>query len=87
MIGAVRGYQLVLSPWIGNRCRHEPTCSVYAIEAIRRFGPLSGGWRSAKRIARCHPWGTWGYDPVEADIDTDTDTDSKRRADGARRGA
>lgn len=64
LIGAVRGYQLLLSPWIGNRCRHQPSCSAYAIEAIRRFGPLRGGWLAARRIGRCHPWGTWGYDPV-----------------------
>jgi uncharacterized protein len=64
MIGAVRAYQLLLSPWLGARCRHLPTCSTYTIEAIRRFGPLTGGWLGAKRLSRCHPWGSCGYDPV-----------------------
>lgn len=80
LVGAIRAYQLVLSPWIGNRCRHEPTCSAYALEAIRRFGPLHGVWVGAKRIARCHPWGTWGYDPV-------ADPDAVRQRDGNRTSA
>jgi hypothetical protein len=64
MLGLVRGYQLMLSPWLGKHCRHVPTCSVYAADAIRRFGPRKGAWLAAKRLARCHPWGTAGYDPV-----------------------
>lgn len=64
LIGLVRAYQWCLSPWLGGRCRHIPSCSVYAIEAVRRFGPLGGGWLALKRLGRCHPWGTWGYDPV-----------------------
>jgi putative membrane protein insertion efficiency factor len=64
LVGLVRGYQLCLSPWLGGRCRHVPSCSAYAIEALRRFGALSGGWLALKRLARCHPWGTSGYDPV-----------------------
>jgi hypothetical protein len=64
MLGLVRAYQLGLSPWLGGHCRHVPTCSVYAADAIRRFGPARGGWLTLKRLARCHPWGTAGYDPV-----------------------
>ncbi|MCY3732235.1 MAG: membrane protein insertion efficiency factor YidD [Rhodospirillaceae bacterium] len=64
LIGSVRAYQVLLSPWLGRRCRHLPSCSAYAIEAIRRFGPLRGGWLAARRLGRCHPWGTSGYDPV-----------------------
>ena len=62
----IRGYQLVISPIIGPRCRHLPSCSEYAIEAILRFGALRGGWLAIRRIIRCNPWGTSGYDPVPA---------------------
>ena len=60
----VRGYQLLLSPMLGASCRYTPTCSQYAIEAIRKYGPFKGGWLAIKRIARCHPWGGHGHDPV-----------------------
>jgi putative membrane protein insertion efficiency factor len=63
MIAAVRCYQLGISPFIGMRCRFEPTCSQYFIEAVRKYGALRGGWRGLCRIARCHPWGRSGYDP------------------------
>ncbi len=63
-VGLIRIYQVTLSPWLGRRCRHLPSCSAYALEAIERFGPLRGGWLGVKRLARCHPWGTSGYDPV-----------------------
>lgn len=59
----VRGYQVTLSPLIGQSCRFQPTCSHYFIGAVRKYGPLSGTWRGLKRIARCHPWGGGGYDP------------------------
>ena len=72
IIAPIRTYQFLISPWLGRRCRHEPTCSSYAIEAIERFGPFSGGWLAAKRIARCHPWGTSGYDPVPNDTSHDS---------------
>ena len=62
--GAVRLYQLVLSPLMSPSCRHLPTCSDYAIEALREHGVLRGGWLAARRIARCHPFGTSGFDPV-----------------------
>jgi len=64
LIGLIRGYQLVLSPIIGPRCRHLPTCSEYAAEAIARHGLFRGGWFAVRRIVRCNPWGTSGYDPV-----------------------
>jgi putative membrane protein insertion efficiency factor len=64
LLGLIRVYQLALSPWLGGHCRHEPTCSVYAATAIRRFGPARGAWLTLKRLARCQPWGTAGYDPV-----------------------
>ena len=70
-VGLVRAYQLLISPWLGRPCRHAPSCSVYAIEALRRFGVLRGGWLTAKRLARCHPWGTSGYDPVPATLKPD----------------
>ncbi len=60
----VRGYRLVLSPWLGNACRFQPTCSVYALEALERHGALKGGALAAWRLLRCNPWGGSGYDPV-----------------------
>ena len=63
-LGLVRGYQLAISPLLGSHCRHLPTCSEYARQAIERFGLWRGGWLTIKRLARCHPWGTHGYDPV-----------------------
>ena len=68
LIALVRGYRYAISPWLGPRCRFEPTCSAYAIEAIARFGPVRGAWLAGRRILRCHPWGTPGYDPVPEDI-------------------
>jgi uncharacterized protein len=64
LLGLVRGYQLALSPWLGGRCRYEPTCSAYAVEALERFGAWRGTLLALRRLARCHPWGRSGYDPV-----------------------
>ena len=64
LIGIIRAYQLVLSPLMGRQCRFEPTCSCYAIEAIKRHGSVRGGWMGVKRICRCHPFSPGGYDPV-----------------------
>ena len=64
LVGAVRLYQLAISPLMPPNCRHLPTCSEYAIEALREHGLLRGGWLAVWRIARCHPLGTSGYDPV-----------------------
>ncbi len=60
----VRVYQLVLSPLLPPTCRYTPTCSSYMIQAIQEWGALKGTWLGLKRIARCHPWGGRGYDPV-----------------------
>lgn len=63
-IGAIRLYQLFLSPLLGANCRFTPSCSAYGVEAIRLHGPWRGGWLTLRRIARCRPGGGWGYDPV-----------------------
>lgn len=60
----IRFYQYAISPLLGPRCRFQPTCSHYAVEAIEEWGVLKGGWLAIKRIGKCHPWGPWGYDPV-----------------------
>ena len=60
----IRGYQLAISPLLGPRCRYLPTCSEYAAEAVLVHGALRGGWLGLRRIARCHPWGGSGFDPV-----------------------
>ena len=60
----VRAYRLLFSPWVGHNCRYQPTCSAYALEALERHGALRGGALMLGRIARCHPWGGSGYDPV-----------------------
>lgn len=63
-IALIRLYQLVISPILGPKCRFTPTCSQYALEAIKKYGIFKGGWLAARRIVRCHPWGGHGYDPV-----------------------
>ena len=60
----VRLYQLVISPILPQTCRHTPTCSQYTIEAIETHGAIKGTWLGLRRLSRCHPWGTHGYDPV-----------------------
>ena len=59
----VRAYQGCISPWLGPNCRYQPTCSSYMIEAVRKYGCLRGVWRGTRRICRCHPFGSSGYDP------------------------
>jgi len=66
LIAVVRLYQLTVSSWTPSSCRFTPSCSAYAIEAIEVHGALRGAWLAARRIARCHPWGGLGYDPVPA---------------------
>lgn len=60
----IKAYRLVLSPWIGHNCRFQPTCSCYALEALEKHGAARGGYLAVRRLARCHPLGSSGYDPV-----------------------
>ena len=60
----IRFYQLVISPMFPSCCRYMPTCSEYGLQAVRRFGLLKGSWLTLKRILRCRPGGSMGYDPV-----------------------
>jgi uncharacterized protein len=60
----IKLYQWILSPLLGPKCRYTPTCSQYGIEALKKYGPLKGLWLTIKRVARCHPWGSHGHDPV-----------------------
>ena len=62
--GLIRAYRLLISPVLPPHCRYWPTCSEYALVAVQRHGPIKGGWHALRRIARCHPWGGSGYDPV-----------------------
>ena len=64
LIALVKGYRLLLSPGWGSQCRFTPTCSLFAIEALERHGAWRGSWLAMRRVARCHPWRTGGYDPV-----------------------
>ena len=64
LILAIQLYRLFISPLLGANCRHLPTCSQYAVEALQRHGPLRGGIFALKRISRCHPWATPAFDPV-----------------------
>lgn len=64
LIALVRFYRYAISPMLGRNCRFHPTCSEYAIEALERHGALRGGWMAAKRVGRCHPFNSGGYDPV-----------------------
>lgn len=63
-IALVKVYQKAISPFIGNNCRFQPTCSAYAIESINVHGVIKGCWLAAKRILKCHPMNAGGYDPV-----------------------
>jgi putative membrane protein insertion efficiency factor len=67
LMALVRAYRLLLSPWLGNACRFEPTCSGYTLEALERHGAAAGAYLGACRIARCHPWCRGGLDPVPAE--------------------
>jgi len=69
-LALLRVYRLALSPVLGPACRFEPTCSVYAEQAITRFGVLRGSALAARRILRCHPFAAAGFDPVPATVPT-----------------
>jgi putative membrane protein insertion efficiency factor len=64
LLGLVRGYRLLLKPWLGNACRFEPTCSAYALQALQQHGAASGSYLAARRILRCQPLCDGGCDPV-----------------------
>jgi putative membrane protein insertion efficiency factor len=64
LIGAVRVYQAAISPVLGCNCRYHPSCSSYAIEALRDHGATHGAYLATRRILRCNPWRPGGYDPV-----------------------
>ncbi len=64
LVALVRGYRLLLSPWLGSACRFTPTCSAYAIEALDRHGAGWGSYLTLRRLARCHPWCDGGVDAV-----------------------
>ena len=66
---AVRCYQLTLSWLVAGSCRHSPSCSAYAVEALEQHGAACGGWLALRRLMRCHPLGSSGYDPVPERLD------------------
>ena len=64
LLALVKFYQYCISPLTPPSCRYVPTYSQYAVEALRKYGPIKGCWLTLKRLSRCHPWGGSGYDPV-----------------------
>ncbi|HEX8365896.1 MAG TPA: membrane protein insertion efficiency factor YidD [Allosphingosinicella sp.] len=64
LILIARGWQVGPSRVLPPSCRYQPSCSAYAITALQRYGALRGSWLAARRLARCHPWGGSGHDPV-----------------------
>jgi putative membrane protein insertion efficiency factor len=64
VIGLIRLYQQWISPLLPATCRFYPSCSHYAVEALRRYGLVRGGWLAVRRLLRCHPWNPGGFDPV-----------------------
>lgn len=75
LLGLVWFYRLLISPWLGNNCRFDPSCSQYAFDALRLHGAFRGSWLAARRISRCHPWGGSGVDPVPPRQDDPVETD------------
>jgi len=67
LVGLVRGYRLLLSPWLGSACRFEPTCSAYSLQALQTHGAAAGSYLTLTRLARCHPWCAGGSDPVPSE--------------------
>ncbi len=64
LVGLVKGYRLLLSPWLGSACRFTPSCSQYALDALERHGAAAGSYLTVARLVRCHPWCAGGLDPV-----------------------
>lgn len=79
----IRFYRYVISPWLGPNCRFEPTCSAYALQALEHHGPFVGAWLAMRRLARCHPFGGHGYDPVPERGSSLTARGAGKRADHA----
>ena len=73
----IRFYQVAISPYTPASCRYSPTCSHYAVEALKIHGLFKGGWLAVKRISKCHPWGGSGYDPVpEKEVNNNSNEES-----------
>ena len=68
LMGLIKAYRLMLSPWLGNACRFEPTCSAYGLQALEQHGALAGTTLTLYRLARCQPWCRGGHDPVPAEF-------------------
>ena len=64
LIALLRSYRLLISPLYGQVCRYHPSCSAYALDAVREHGSIRGSWLTLRRLGRCHPWAAGGYDPV-----------------------
>ncbi len=64
LLGLVKGYRLLLSPWLGSACRFEPTCSAYSLQALEKHGAAAGSYLTLARLVRCQPWCAGGHDPV-----------------------
>ena len=64
LIGLIQVYRYAISPMLGSRCRFYPSCSQYAVDALKSHGLLKGLWLAVRRIGRCHPWNPGGHDPV-----------------------
>ena len=64
LIGLLKAYRTLISPLYGQVCRYHPSCSAYALDAVREHGSLRGTWLAVRRLTRCHPWAAGGYDPV-----------------------
>ncbi|WP_240616486.1 membrane protein insertion efficiency factor YidD [Marinobacter fuscus] len=73
----IRFYQYAISPLMASHCRHYPTCSQYAIEAIQFHGPVKGSYLATSRLLRCHPWAEGGYDPVPGTVQPTDGTGSE----------
>lgn len=67
LMAVVKGYRLLLSPWLGSSCRFEPTCSLYSLQALEQHGAAAGSYLTVSRLLRCHPWCAGGHDPVPAE--------------------
>ncbi|MCC7460129.1 MAG: membrane protein insertion efficiency factor YidD [Proteobacteria bacterium] len=65
LVYLIKGYQLLISPMLGTRCRFHPSCSAYAVESIEKNGALLGVLQTSKRLSKCHPFHAGGFDPVE----------------------